>query len=223
MKDPNAPPHRDHVVVQLHGGSNFKHPPAPWASSCVVMDRWRLLDGKKLSNLDRDPLQHRDVSTENPEVVSEMRAFYEAFWASVSPRMTPVCIDLGNPAENPTELCSHDWYMETGNPPWNFGMISRPEGVTGLWHVEVKQAGRYRLTLRQYPAAADKAVNAVSAKVRIAGEEMEQDVEPGSRGVDFEIDLPAGKTTLETWLRDETGDVRGAYFTVVELLKRPER
>ena len=34
----------------------------------------------------------------------------------------------------------------------------------------------------------------------------------------FELDLPAGKTQLQTWLTDEKGDVRGAYYTEVESL-----
>ena len=34
-----------------------------------------------------------------------------------------------------------------------------------------------------------------------------------------ELDLPKGKTKLETFLHDEKGRVGGAYFTEVELLK----
>ena len=46
--------------------------------------------------------------------------------------------------------------MPTGNPPWNFGGIRRLPRVTGPWNVNVTQAGRYRLTLRQWPAEANK-------------------------------------------------------------------
>ena len=76
--------------------------------------------------------------------------------------MTPVCIDLGHPTDNPTVLCSQDWYLPKGNPPWNFGSINKLPRVTGPWHVDVKQAGRYRLTLRQFPKEADKFVRAAT-------------------------------------------------------------
>ena len=106
-------------------------------------------------------MQNRDVASAHPERVAELRGLYETFWDSVSPRMTPVSIDLGNPLQNPTELCSQDWYMETGNPPWNYGEINRLVRVTGPWQVDVKKAGRYRLTLRQFPAVANRPVKGV--------------------------------------------------------------
>lgn len=132
--------------------------------------------------------------------------------------MTPVSIDIGNPSDNPTTLSSQDWYMPTGNPPWHFGSIKKLPRVTGPWMVDVKRAGRYRLTLRQLPVEADVLVQAVRAKLQIAGQELETAVETGTKGVVFELDLPAGKTELRTWLYDSDGKAGGAYFTEVEAL-----
>lgn len=124
----------------------------------------------------------------------------------------------GNPAENPTSLCSQDWYTESGNPPWNFRLIRKLPRVTAPWMVDVKKAARYRLTMRQFPALAEKPVVAVRAKVQVAGLEAECAVEPGSTGVVFEMDLPAGRTELLTYLYDEYSESGGAYFTEVEAL-----
>ncbi|MEM7387872.1 MAG: N-acetylgalactosamine 6-sulfate sulfatase (GALNS), partial [Verrucomicrobiota bacterium] len=90
--------------------------------------------------------------------------------------------------------------------------------VTGPWMIEVKKSGRYRLTLRQFPREAGKPVIAVKARVEIADKTLEQPVEPGSFGVVFETDLPAGPTELVTRLFDEDGKAGGAYFTEVESL-----
>ena len=84
--------------------------------------------------------------------------------------------------------------------------------------VNVKKAGRYRLTLRQFPIEADKPVIAERAIVQIADIEMESEVAVGSKGVVFEMNLPAGKTELNTWLFDNNGKAGGAYFTEVEAL-----
>ncbi len=202
MKDPNTGPQRDHLIVQFQGGAHFRAAPKAWADACVLKDRWRLINGKELYDLDTDPAQRRDVSLTHPRVVEELRALYPVFWETVSPRMTPVSIDLGNPAENPTRLCSQDWYMPTGNPPWNFGSIKKLPPVTGPWKVHVKKAGLYRFTLRQLPPEAESVVKAVRARIEIAGHAQECPVEPGSRGVVFEMTLPMGKAELMTYLYD---------------------
>jgi len=131
--------------------------------------------------------------------------------------MTPVSIDLGNPAQNPTMLTSQDWYMPTGNPPWSMAQVRKRVRVSGPWHVDVKRAGRYRLTLRELPPEANGTIAAVRAKLQIAGQELAQDVKPGSESVVFEMDLPEGKTQLQTWLYDKNGKAGGAYDAEVEL------
>ncbi len=209
---------RTHIPVQYQGGPHFRAQPKPWEFSVVMTERWRLMDGAVLFDIEADPAQRKNVAAEHPDVVKKLRGFYPAFWESVSPRIKPVSIDVGNPAENPTVLCSQDWYMPMGNPPWNFGSIRKLPKVTGPWMLDVKQAGRYRITLRQYPKEADKPVVAAEAQVEIAGKTLEQSVGTGSNGVVFETDLPVGPTKLVTRLIDENGKAGGAYFTEVEKL-----
>ncbi|MDF1814101.1 MAG: arylsulfatase [Verrucomicrobiales bacterium] len=218
LKDPEAAAHREHHVLQFQGGPQFHGAPEKWQYSCVLKKSWRLIDGKELYNVDKDPAQRNDVSEAHPDIVAELKSIYPPFWQSVSPRMTPVSIDLGNPVDNPTTLCSQDWYMPTGNPPWNFGSIKKLPRVTGPWKVDVKHAGRYRFTLRQWPKEAGKPVVARLAKIEIAGKTAEAKVADGSTGVVFELDLPAGKTELNTWLYDKNDKAGGAYFTEVKAL-----
>lgn len=222
LKDSKARAARGHLIVQFQGGPYFNAAPKPWEYSCVAKDRWRLIDGRELYDLDEDPAQRNDISADHPVVVKELRALYTPFWGSVSSRMTPVSIDLGNTAHNPTMLCSQDWYMPKGNPPWNFRAINGLPRVTGPWMVDVRKPGRYRLTLRQWPAEANRPLKAVRARVRIAGKEKESQVDAGSKSVVFETDLPVGKTKLETWLFDENNKSGGAYFTEVEALIPPK-
>ncbi|WP_442506759.1 arylsulfatase [Novipirellula sp. SH528] len=210
---------RDHHIVQYHGGAGAKTLPSkPWEYTVVMTEQWRLVNSgeQTLYDIEADPAQRNNVADEHPEVVASLRERYKPFWDKVSPRLTAVRIDVGNPAENPTVLCSQDWYMPKGNPPWNFQSIKRLPKVTGPWMLEVKQAGRYRITLRQYPKEADKPVVAERAKIEIAGMTKELSVQPDSKGVVFEVNLPAGPTRLVTYLYDAKGRAGGAYFTEVE-------
>ncbi|MEL6105466.1 MAG: arylsulfatase [Planctomycetota bacterium] len=215
---PDAPAHREHLVVQFQGGPSFREAPKMWSYSCVLKGRWRLIDGEKLYDLASDPAQRKDVSAENPTTVRELRRLYPPFWNAVAARMTPVAIDLGNPAQNPTVLSSQDWYMPNGNPPWNFGAIKRLPRVNGPWIVNVQRSGKYRITLSQFPRKAKRPVTAWRAKVQIAGQTFERGVDSNAVGVFFEVELPDGKTELRTWLYDHDGSSSGAYFAEVELL-----
>ena len=209
---------RDHVVLQFHGGVAFPEDRLKQEFSYILTERWRLLHGRELYDMEVDPVQRKDVAAEHPSVVNELWSHYESYWTSVVTGMRPIRLDIGNPTENPVEFCSQDWYMEQGNPPWNFRLIEKLPRVTAPWMVDVKKAGRYRFTLRQYPKLADKPVKAVRAKVRIAGLSKECEVGHGSKGVVIEMDLPAGETELITYLYNEKGEAGGAYFTEVEML-----
>ena len=212
---------RKHLVVQFLGGAGGNALPSkPYEFTAVLTERWRLVNSGEqgLYDIQSDLAQRNNLAEAHPDVVKKMRALYDQHWKRISPRLTPVRIDIGNPAENPTTLCSQDWRMSNGNPPWNFGSIKRLPKVIGPWMIEVKQAGRYRITLRQFPKEADKPVVAVKAQLEIAGQTLKKSVKPGSKGVVFELELPAGPTELVTKLFDKNGKVGGAYFTEVEAL-----
>lgn len=212
---------RDHLVEQFLGGAYARNlPPKHGEYSVVMTAQWRLVnsDGLGLYDIQNDPAQRINVASENPEVVQRLQGLYEPFWRKVLPRLTAVRIDVGNPADNPTVLCSQDWRMPTGNPPWHINSIRKLPKVTGPWMLEVKKPGRYRITLRQYPKEANKPVVAVKARVEIADLMLEQSVKANSKSVIFETDLPAGPTELTTLLIDKNAKSGGAYFTEVEAL-----
>jgi hypothetical protein len=85
--------------------------------------------------------------------------------------------------------------------------------------VDVQTPGLYRITLRQWPAQANKPIKAVRGKIEIAGVIRESEIKPQTLGQVFEVELPKGKTQLRTWLFDSKGNAGGAYFTDVELIK----
>ena len=212
---------REHHVEQYLGGAYAAvMPPRPYEFSVVMTERWRLVNSGEefLYDIQADPAQRTNLAKEHPEVVAQLRELYQPFWKKVSARLTPVRIDVGNPAENPTVLCSQDWRMDRGNPPWNFGSIGKLPRVTGPWLLEVKEAGRYRITLRQFPKEAKKPVVGVKAQIEIAGQTLQQPIERGATEIVFEIDLPARPTELVTKLFDDSGKAGGAYFTEVEKL-----
>ena len=52
--------------------SQKKELPTKWATTAVMSERWRLIDGKELYDIDADPGQKNNVFDEHPEVVERL-------------------------------------------------------------------------------------------------------------------------------------------------------
>ena len=85
-------------------------PPVKW-NAAVMTQRWRLVGGTELYDIQADTGQTRNVAAEHADVVAELRARYEAWWSDVSQRFGEYSeIVLGSEAENPARLTSRSWW-----------------------------------------------------------------------------------------------------------------
>ena len=220
--------------------------PIKWRKSSVMTTRWRLVNGKELYDIHKDPGQKMNIAREHPDVVQRLSNFYEEWWEELTPTFKQDCaIYLGHPKENPARLTSHDW-ITTGSTPWNQAHIrsaTTGERNTGFWNVNVHQAGDYEIRLRRWPQQADipidaglppgeavpgtkafrttpgKAVPVVKASINIGEEAHEQAVEKGAREVIFRLKLKEGSTRFSA--RFHTADEKwiGAYYAYVKRLE----
>jgi hypothetical protein len=122
-----------------------------------MTDRWRFVNNRELYDMTKDPGQRHNVSSDNPEVVNELRGAYERYWASVSAkdstwRGRPI---IGDPHQPEVALCSEDWYSTGGECPWNQGRVARGDAVFGRWPVRFAEAGAYQFEVRRWPREAD--------------------------------------------------------------------
>ena len=193
--------------------------PQKWRKSAVMTQRWRLVNGKELYDLQADPAQTRNAAAEHPDVVKELTESYNGWWESLSTRFGEYCrIVLGNDADNPTRLSSHDWH--TPNVPWHQGAVRNTKSyLNGPWAVEIERAGRYEFTLCQMAAEAKFPIQADQARVKIGDVEKTAPVPQGAAGVTITLGLEPGKAMLQTWLTDtKKNKSRGAYYVYVKRL-----
>ena len=210
-----------------HLGGSYSKPTfelIPFDISAVLTSRWRLVFGKELYDITRDPVQRTDVAAQNPEVVRELRKEHERWFSDVTRRISEPCrIVLGDPAENPVRLNLQDWYMSKGNAPWYqrpFGPYAHVSSdpapyVNGKWMVEVARFGRYEITLRQLPREADFAIQAVEARLKVGQMDKTRAVPNGATAVKFTVELDAGPQSLQTWFTEAGGRSRGAFYVEV--------
>jgi arylsulfatase A-like enzyme len=191
--------------------------PEKWRKCAVMTDRWRLVNGTELYDMSADPGQTKDVAERHAEVVAELRKAYEQWYAGLSKRFGEYCeIVVGSEKENPSRLCCHDWHGALA--PSGQDMVRRGVKANGFWAIEVARAGRYEVTLRQQPAEAHFPIEATTARLKVGDTEVSKPVPAGADGVAFRVELPAGKTRLQTWFADKGEDLRGAYYVEVKYL-----
>ena len=216
--------------------------PIKWKSSSTMTQRWRLIDGTELYDMDNDASQTTDVATVHPKVVKKLRADYDAWWTSLQPAFKKFStISLGHPADNPAQLTAHDWL--TSEPvPWHQSAIRGGKlgfGHAGKWAVKFVKDGDYKLTLRRWPRETGanldaslepgksvpgltayretpgKSLKFKTATIQIGDQTLEKKVS-GGEGTTFDIRLPAGETFIEAWFHTTEGEQVGAYYVVVE-------
>jgi len=141
------------LVIQAHRGDR----PVRYHNFMIRQANWKLLHnsgfGKEsfagepkfeLFDLKKDPLEQRNVVTEHPEVVADLKRKYDEWFEDVGStrpdNYAPPRIHVGTPHENPTTLTRQDWRHLAGRP-W-------AQDSLGFWMLDVKVGRRYDIECR---------------------------------------------------------------------------
>jgi hypothetical protein len=207
----------------------------------VMTDHWRLVGRNELYELydmPVDPGQQENVAETHPEVVEKLLSAYEGWWKNVSANKDQYHhIIVGTSHENPVRLNSHDLHATGGYPAWSQSMVRAGEGFNGFWPIEIARSGTYEIELCRWPKesglklhdsapvgddvpggeayAAGKPLKIQAARIKTGGQEYEKNTEPGAASVKFNVKLEKGQTFLQTWMSDEKGVERAAYYVYI--------
>lgn len=207
---------------------------------CVIWGKWRLVNGDELYDVEADRAQAANLAGKQPEVIKEMRAHYERWWAGLEPLLNDfVPQSIGAQQQPVVELTSGDWEgIYADNTGYVREAVGGPTG--GQWHLEVEEAGQYAFTLRRWPQQTHAALGAkyepserspankaklttvsfpsiAAGKIDIAGVQATAKADPNETGVTIVAQLPAGTTKLKAWFTDAAGNgLCGAFFVTVK-------
>jgi arylsulfatase A-like enzyme len=219
------------LVPLLKGGDNWPERilvvesqriefPQKFRQSAVMTDRWRLIDGKELYDMETDPGQKTNIAAQHPGIVKRLTAHYEQWWLDVSKTDDQYArIGLGSEKENPSRLTCHDWHES--NPPWDQSHIGKGMIANGFWAVEIERAGMYEIELRCRPVeepellAKGLKIKPATAHVKIQKHDTSMLCKPNEPAVRFVLPLEAGPARLQAWIEDVQGTAVGAYFVYV--------
>src|SRR5688572_699390 len=222
------------LVVQY---SRMNQPvPRKW-DAAVLWKRWRLVSNTSLYDLSTDPRQTRNVMTTYPDVVAQMRSYYEAWWTGVAPTVNTFSrLTIGSDAANPVLLAPTEWRnvaLGQQHP------VRTAPVKNGVWKIQVERAATYQIDLRRWPVEADteitaglppyeavdgtyvegKALPIAYARLKVAKFDRTVPVTATDKVISFTLNLPAGPTDLQTWFLDANRKLlTGAYYVNVTRL-----
>lgn len=217
--------------------------PEKWRKSAAMTQRWRLINGEELYDVEADPGQTTDVAADHPDVVAELRQDYEKWWMKVSEQFDgTIPIPIGHDDEPSMCLNAHDWRNPEAECAWNQAQVRAGHACNGYWESDVAVNGSYRFELRRWPKEEDRpivdsisgafksyseirdgygggrAIPIVRAKLKVGDVEHESAVGPDDKGIAFSVDLNAGETRIQSWFFDADGNDVGAYYVYVDIV-----
>jgi len=152
----------------LHSQNGFETP-QKWTSSVVLTQRWRLINGRELYDMQADPSQKKDVAADHPDVVQRLRQRYEEHWDRCSlgrkqPNERPI---VGAPQQKIVELGPDAWMLDTPKRHmWWQGDVRLGNKFNGFWPVMIARTGYYRFEVRRWPVYLDAPLAGVPIEQR---------------------------------------------------------
>lgn len=190
------------LFFQWHRGDAPEH----WRSACARTQRWKLVNGKELYDLEADPKESTDVASSNVTAADRLRKEYDAWFADVCATrgFDPIRIPIGTKHENPVMLSQQDW--RGPRAPWG------PEAL-GHWEVDIATPGRYQVSFIVRPMTHSSTVH-----FSLGGVQRKIPVEPGINTISIsDIDLPKGPSRLEAVIH-AGGKTLGVRFATLARL-----
>ena len=188
------------LVVAVNRNEN----PERWHRTAILTERWRLINGQELYDIQADPEQRRDIAANHPNLVTELRQFYDEYWKDISKRFGEYSrLVIGAPQANPTILCSHS-------------LLEYTHQIA----VKVVRSGEYEISLVQSRPPEKEPLGSLDARVKISNVDLRKKVEPGATAAVFTTRLAAGDAFLKTWLTDNNnGKKDDAKFIIFRYLR----
>ena len=168
------------MFFQWHRGNV----PEMHRAACARNQRWKLVEGRELYDLENDPAESKNVAAANPEIAARLRKEYEEWFRDVSAERNfqPPRIPLGTEHENPVLLTRQDWRVGSGN--------------IGHWSVTVPKSGKFEVKVLCAPAPAEGV-----AELRLNGVMVTRPFARGAAEVLFaDVNVPQGDGRLEAIL-----------------------
>ena len=206
------------LFIQSHRGNE----PQPFRHFAAIEQRYKLVQpvafptrglppGEtfedyplELYDLEADPGETHNFSTDHPGVVERLRSAYGDWLQDVSSTRgyAPPRIAVGTPHEDPVILTRQDWRM-VGPDGWG-------DSDLGFWEIQAHSVGTYQVRFLFGPAS-----EGGTAELKVQQVQRKRSFDPGTTDVTFEeVPLEEGEARLEAVLQMGGNQVGVRYVEI---------
>ncbi|WP_111708490.1 arylsulfatase [Lutibacter citreus] len=227
----------DERTVFVHNRQDWR-PPMDEDETCILKNQWRLVNGKQLYDIIKDPKQKHNIASEHQELVKKLLADNSEFLKStkLSPiyKEFPVYV-VGNKAQEEIKLTIQHAIGEGGGI-WKPEQVSEGmKNINNMHSLEIEKAGIYEISCRRWPKECPgpiwgipqknpknlynyKSIHPTKAKIKIANQILEKEINENDEEVLFKVKLEKGKTLL---VNDfiEGNETYGVYYSYIKPIK----
>ncbi|MCP4312434.1 MAG: arylsulfatase [Bacteroidetes bacterium] len=197
-----------------------------FSSSCVMSERWRLVSGTGLYDIETDPGQRQILN--NPEKTEEMRQLYMNWHGGVSEAFDDEYWFLYSDEHSSTPFVTMDLLPvginEKPKSVWNQSAVKKGIPDRGVWNIEFQGEGTYTFHLCRLPLEAEKVNNEKGniREVQITGASLEIDGEQVATSktikngqVKLKAEVTKGRHRISANFRNEdTGNFSTYYLYI---------
>lgn len=222
-------------TVFVHNRQDWR-PPMDEAQTCIMNEKWRLVNGKELYDIEQDVYQKNNLADQYPRVVAQLLKENEKFLkaSKTNPEYNefPMHV-IGNENQKEIKLTIQH---AIGESPGIWKAQQVGEGMknkNNMHALRVAQEGTYLISCRRWPKECPgpilgipkenpkggmynyKAISPQKVRIQIANQIHEKRVTAKEEAVTFSVKLQKGKTFL---VNDfiEGKEKYGVYYTYVE-------
>ncbi len=206
--------------------------------TCIIIDKWRLVNGSELYDIEKDRMQKHNLADQYPELVQKMLNNNTTFLKTTKNNREynefPLFI-IGNSSQNEIKLTIQH-AIGDDKPIWKSEQVAEGLKNKNNTHaLKIEKKGRYKISCRRWPKECPgpvlgvpkdnpknwfnyKPISPDKASIQIANQIFEKPIKPNDTEVVFEVYLEKGKTFL---INDfiEGDEKYGIYYTYIYLLE----
>lgn len=233
----NEKEHLSPRTVFVHHRQDWR-PPLDVDQTSIMTEKWRLVNGKELYDIEKDRHQDHELSKKYPEVVQQLLDENAEFVAKAKARKEyqefPMHI-IGSDIQKEVKLTIQHAIGEAAGI-WKAEQVAAGmKNVNNTHAIKVEKEGYYQISCSRWPKECPgpvwgipslnpkggmytyRRISPEKVRIQIANQIIEKNIEEEDFSVDFRIYLERGKSFL---INDfiEGGEKYGVYYTYIKYL-----